>query len=236
MSQAKSDAGGTNYDLTNAVTTDYHSGIVKPTMVAEHRYESGIDEDPIIQRRSLYLSVFAGAFGYAYGHNALWQMTPHTAQPWMLKGWNPGVKEWKQALHTAAAQQLHHIKILLYNYSYLNRIPDQSLILAGQGDNITNRVQVMRNGHIGNTDASYIMAYLSTAQAITIKTTVLAASKLNAYWFDPRTEHTEILKWHFKNSGILSAEKKTGGQDWVLVITDRDASKTKHLPFTASIH
>ncbi len=82
MCQAKSNISGVNFDLTKAVTKDYNNNnSLKPVMVAEHRYETGTAEDPIIQRRSLYLSVFAGGFGYAYGHNALWQMTPHTAQP-----------------------------------------------------------------------------------------------------------------------------------------------------------
>lgn len=227
MSQAKSNIGGLLFDLTKAVTKDYSLNAVKPTMVGEHRYESGTAEDPIIQRRSLYLSIFAGGFGYAYGHNALWQMTPHTAQPWMLKSWKAGVSNWKEALNTPAVNQLHYIKTLLYAYPYLQRIPDQSLIINGQGDSITNKVQVMRDGTIGKTDATYIMAYISSPKEVVINTTVIKSGKLNAYWFSPGNGMIEKIGQEFENTGSFSPKKKHDGQDWVLIIDD--CSKY-HLP------
>jgi hypothetical protein len=203
FTQAKSNLGGITYDFTKAIAKDYNSATVKPVMLAEHRYESGTAEDPIIQRRSLYLSVLTGSFGYAYGHNALWQMTPHTAQPWMMKSWNPGVKDWKQALYTDAVKQLHYIKKLLYTFPYLQRIPDQSLIISGQGDSIINKVQAMRDGHVGENNATYIMAYISSAKAVTFKTDVIKSAKLNAYWFDPGTGLFSVIQRKFKNSGTF---------------------------------
>jgi hypothetical protein len=218
MSQAKSDLKGISYDLTKAVVSDYHKVPVKPTMVAEHRYESGTEEDPIIQRRSLYLSVFAGGFGYAYGHNALWQMTPHTAQPWMLSSWKPGVKNWKEAINTIAVNQLHYISTLLYAYPYLNRFPDQQLIVSVVSDSVFYKVEAMRDGDPGKNNASYIMAYISSPQDVIINTQVIKSTLLNAYWFNPRTGISEIIALQFKNTGRFEMGKKAGGQDWVIVI------------------
>jgi len=220
MSQAKSNMSGITFDLTKAVNKDYALMDQKPTMVAEHRYESGTIEDPVIQRRSLYLSVFAGGFGYAYGHNALWQMTPHTAQPWMLKSWAAGVTDWKQALNTRAQQQLQYIKTLLYALPYLQRVPDQGLLLTPQRDSVSNKVEVMRDGDAGKNNATYIMAYVSSAQPVSIKTDVIRSEKLIAWWFDPRTGAIQLPAEKFKNSGIYHAEARTGSPDWVLVIAD----------------
>ena len=220
MSQGKSNISGLTFDPTKAVTRDYALVPQKPTMVAEHRYESGTSEDPVIQRRSLYLSVFAGGFGYAYGHNALWQMTPHTAQPWMLKSWAAGVTDWKRALNTRAQQQLQYIKKLLYAFPYLQRVPDQGLLLGPQPDSVSNKVEVMRDGEAGKNNATYIMAYLSSAQPISIKTDMIRSEKLTAWWFDPRTGAIRLAAEKFKNSGTYHAEAKTGGPDWVLIITD----------------
>jgi hypothetical protein len=230
MTQAKSNISGITYDFTKAISKDHDLNPAKPTMLAEHRYESGTSEDPIIQRRNLYLSVFAGAFGYAYGHNALWQMTPHTAQPWMLKSWAAGVKDWKEVLHTTAVKQLQYIKTLLYAYPYLQRIPDQSLLLSTQGDSITNKVEVMRDGILGKNDATYLMAYLSSAKVVSLKTYLIAAGKLNAYWFDPRTGMSEVIQKGFKNTGSYTPATKTDKQDWVLVIDD--ATKKYILPLS----
>lgn len=229
MTQGKSNINGMIYDLTKAITKDYALTIIKPTMVAEHRYESGINEDPIIQRRSLYLSVFSGAFGYAYGHNALWQMTPHTAQPWMLKSWKAGVANWKQALNTPAQKQLHFIKQLLFAYPYLEREPDKSLLLtASNSDSINSMVKLIRDGEIGKNNATYIMVYISSSQPILVKTDVIMAKKLNAYWFNPRTGLSDVILKGFKNNGSFEPPIKTDNQDWVLVINDV-ASKNRLL-------
>jgi len=222
MSQAKSSGAPASvlYDAAALVLGDFTVTPTKPTMMAEHRYESGTQEDPLIQRRSLYQCVFAGGCGYAYGHNALWQMTPHTAQPWMLKGWNPGVENWTQALDTPAVRQLHHIKALLFSHPYLERIPDQSLVLAGQGADVATRVQATRDGTPGRNDATYLMAYVSAPQAIPLNTGVIAARELKAYWFDPATGASETIHERFANPGSLMLEKRAQGGDAVIVIED----------------
>jgi Protein of unknown function (DUF4038)/Putative collagen-binding domain of a collagenase len=224
LSQAKSGNAPKNtaYDAAALVIADWNPTItpVRPTMMGEHRYESGRDEDPLIQRRSLYQCVFAGGFGYAYGHNALWQMTPHTAQPWMQKGWTAGVESWKDALDTPAVRQLHHIKALLESHPYLTRLPDQSLVLAGQGADIFTRVQATRDGAAGRNDSTYVMAYLSAPQPVTLNTAVIAAPTLKIYWFNPETGSTEVLHEKFPNPGSLTLEQRGHGTDGVVVIED----------------
>jgi hypothetical protein len=222
MSQAKSGNAPKNtaYDAAALVLGDWSIAAIKPTMMGEHRYESGIQEDPLIQRRSLYQCVFAGGCGYAYGHNALWQMSPHTAQPWMLKGWTPGVENWKQALDTPAVRQLHHIAALLYSHPYLERIPDQSLVLAGQGADIFTRVQATRDGTPGKNDATYLMVYLSAPQIVTLNTGVIAARELNVSWFNPETGASELSGAKISNQGSLTLEKRPQRMDWVVVIED----------------
>jgi hypothetical protein len=228
--QAKSGIAPANvlFDAAALVLKDWNATPPRPVMMAEHRYESGTSEDPIIQRRSLYQCVFAGAFGHAYGHNALWQMTPHTGAPWMLHSWTPGVANWTQALDTPAVRQLHHIKALLYSHPYLQRIPDQSLVTAGQGTTVAKRTEATRDGDPGSNNATYIMAYISAPAQVTLNTAVIAASVLNAYWFSPETGATEVIKQAFPNQGSLTLQPRTQGVDWVAVI--EDASKNYPRP------
>jgi len=219
--QAKSGSGPANaaFDAAALVLGDWKIAAIRPTMMGEHRYESGTQEDPLIQRRSLYQCVFAGGCGYAYGHDALWQMTPHTGLPWMLRGWPPGVTNWTQALDTPAVRQLHFIKTLLYAHPYLERIPDQGLVVAGQGTNVATRVQVTRDGTREHKDATYLLAYISSPCAITLDTGVIGAKVLNVYWFDPATGACELLHGRLANSGTLTLEKRPPA-DGVAVIED----------------
>jgi hypothetical protein len=222
MSQGKS---GNNpatalFDAAALVLGDWElpESAIKPTMMVEHRYESGTQEDPLIQRRSLYQCVFAGAFGYGYGHNALWQMTPHTAQPWMLKGWSPGVAHWGEALDTPAVRQLRHIVALLGSFPFLRLIPDQGLVIEGQGSDVTGRVQVTRDGSQGRNDATYVLAYVSSPREVILDTRVIAAPRLQVRWFDPQTGRTEADGDVRPNPGRLVLEKRPHGTDWVAII------------------
>jgi hypothetical protein len=221
MCQAKSGSAQANtaFDAAALVLEDWNIVSVKPTMMTEHRYESGLHEDPLIQRRSLYQCVFAGGCGYAYGHDALWQMTPHTGLPWMLKGWTPGVTNWTQALDTPAVRQLQYIKKLLYSHPYLERFPDQSLVLAGQGTSVATRTQATRDGTRGHNDATYLMAYISSPQTITLNTGVIAAPRLDLIWFNPTTGSSEVVDTNLVNPGNLTLKKRSHG-DWVAVIED----------------
>jgi hypothetical protein len=226
MIQGSSSRHGLDYDMTTLVTHDYTCAIVKPTMVAENYYESGTTQPPAEQRRSLYLSVFAGASGYAYGHDALWQMAPHTAEKWMLDDWPAGVPTWKNALDTVAVQQLHYIKNLLYSRPFFTRIPDQSLIVSGQGHGIAERIQATRDGSYGNDNATYIMAYLAAPVSFALNTEAIACNRLNAWWFTPATGRSAPIVTNFANSGKLSLEKQPREPDAVVVVD----SAAKHYP------
>ena len=145
----------------------------------------------------------------------------------MLKSWNPGVKNWREALDTKAVRQFKHIKTLLDSHPGLERIPDQSLVLAGQGTNVFTRVQAMRDGTPGNKNATYLMAYLSAPGTVTLDTSVIAARTLRAYWFDPENGDVETIEEKFSNIGSFAPEKRTRG-DAVIVI--EDAMKTFRKP------
>ena len=222
MIQAKSssEASSVTYDAAALVFRDWQSVPPMPTMMGEHRYESGTREDPLIQRRSLYQCVFAGACGHAYGHNALWQMTPHTAQRWMVKGWPAGVKNWTEVLDTPAVRQLHYIKSLLYSHPYLQRIPDQSLVVDGQSSDVATRIEATRDGTLGKNDATYLMAYLSAPRKVTLNTAVISTPTLTAYWFNPETGQSEVIAEYMNNSGTLTLDPRSRGKDWVVVIED----------------
>lgn len=220
MIQGQSSKNGYLYDMTRPIAHDYQLPSYRPTMIAENYYDSGTHQPPQLQRRGLYLSVFAGAFGCAYGHDALWQMTPHTRKRWMLQSWPPGVANWRQALNTPAVADLHYIKPLLYSRPYFQRIPDQSLILAGQGRGIANRVQATRDGLANQRNATYLMAYLAAPAAVVLDTGVIAGKSLNAFWFNPASGRSTVIKMNFPNTGKLHLAKRPHGHDWAAVVDD----------------
>jgi hypothetical protein len=101
-------------------------------------------------------------------------------------------------------------------------------VLAGQGTNVATRVQATRDGTSGKNDATYIMAYISSPQTVTLNTAAISARTLNVYWFNPATGASELLRENFANPGNLTLEKRPQG-DWVAVIEDaaKNYSRTR---------
>jgi hypothetical protein len=156
--------------------------------------------------------VFAGACGVTYGHHAVWQF------------YNPSVEKlnyadryWYEALDRPGAFQAGYLKKLIQSRPYLDRIPDSSLIIKGQGTTNGEHIVAFRDA-----DRSYAMVYLPVGKKIEINTALIKAKEINAWWFNPRTGKTEksfsfkAAKTHWFTAPSLGFKN-----DWVLVLDDK---------------
>jgi hypothetical protein len=210
----KNHFGQDNYKY---IQIDYHLKPTKPTIDGEPSYEDipqGLHDvnEPrwtaADVRRYGYWSVFAGAFGYTYGHNSVMQMYRKTD---LTPAYGPH-EEWLKALDSEGAKQMIHLKNLMLSRSFLDRVPDQSLIV-NNGIRY-NRVAATR----GN---NYVMAYTYTGAAFTVDLAKLKWSNIKISWFNPRNgqftkvDHPkdQVNVFTFKSPG-----KAADGNDWVLVI------------------
>ncbi|AGC68049.1 glycoside hydrolase family 101 [Thermoclostridium stercorarium subsp. stercorarium DSM 8532] len=201
------------------VMNDYQKTPVKPTLDGEPAYESipqGLHDptqpywDANDVRRYAYWSVFAGACGHTYGHNAVMQMH----RPCDLRG-SFGVREyWYDALKAEGARQMHYLKDLMLSVPYFERIPDQSVIDGDIGEKY-DRLLATRG-------ASYIFVYTYTGRSISVRMGKISGEKVIARWFDPKTG--EMFKiGEFENSGVREFEpprKEGEWPDYVLILTD----------------
>lgn len=227
MIQGKSNLSGSNYDYERLITRDFNRRPTRPTMLIEHRYESGTAEDPLTQRRHLYLSTIAGCAGWGYGHNALWQMTPNTGLPWMLRSWAPGTDSWKKVLYTEAARQLHHVFTLANALPLMARHPADSLLISPAKGDITVRPVAARDGHPGRNDATYVIVYLQTNDETLVRTDVIGTKRLNVWLFNTADGTTERIMTNISNTGKLSIKTDKKYHDAVAVITSNDTGYMK---------
>ncbi len=218
-----------NYDLINH---DYNLEPVKPVLDAEPAYEGiniGFSEaaprfGPFDVRRQAYWSVFAGGFGYTYGHNCIWQMYDTGREP-IINAHMP----WHEAIHAKGSYQVIHLKNLMLSRPYLNRIPAQDILLSsgeswpaeGTGANhvIATR-DILPNGK-----SSYIMVYYPYPYRVNVKTDILDGSEIQGWWYDPRTGMAFDIGV-VENKGTFSVPWNNrlragmGGPDWVLILED----------------
>lgn len=194
----------------------------KPTLDAEPNYEdhpvnpwpkwdpaNGYFRDYDV-RKQTYRSVFAGAPGVTYGHHAVWQF------------WSPREEKinyadryWTEAIDRPGAVQAGYLKKLILSRPSLNRIPDSTLISAGQGTG-GDHIEAFRDS--ANT---YAMLYLPRSKTISVNMGFLKSSNVAVWWFNPKNGKAkkEGLK---KRAPVLAFKPPTSGaeNDWVLVLDD----------------
>ncbi len=219
----------------------------RPTLDGENRYEeipvgfylagmSGLQRfEDFDVRQAAYWSVLAGACGYTYGDNNIWQMYrpkdgPPAAtgtvaslfsNPWMGgKGGIIGANvEWSKALDRPGAYQMQYARKLFESVPLEKLLPDQSMILNGP----TTGGGKIRSARA--TDGSFAIIYSPFGEAFTLNKNVVKAGKLKEFWYDPRYgtsyEIDEPERW-----GIQTYTPPTAGRghDWILVIEDAAAN------------
>lgn len=208
---------GTNYDK---ITYDYNLTPVKPTMDGEPLYEdhpvcfdwkkNGFSNADDI-RKLAYWQVFSGALGHTYGCHAIWQFYAPGREPV-----NAPQHSWQEAMDLPGATQMGYVKKLMLSESFLDRVPDQSLIL---GDNPkTSEYCVSTRAE----DGHYAFVYTPTGKTLRINTKKLKGKKLRYKWFNPRsgtfTKQAQLLK---KEEMEFSVPEESGKRDWVLVLTSK---------------
>ncbi len=102
------------------------------------------------------------------------------------------------------------------------RIPDQSIILSGQGKAMIDRVQATRDGTIDRHNATYLMAYAAAPTDLTLETRVIAAHRLNVWKFNPATGSTKSIAKNIVNTGKLAVKKRSADGDTVIIIDNAD--------------
>lgn len=194
---------------------------VKPTLDGEPNYEdhpvnpwptwdpkNGYYDDYDV-RKQLYRSVFAGACGVTYGHHSVWQFLSAREEPVN----HPKIMTWEAAVNRPGAYQAGYLKKLMESRPLLNRVPDSTIILYGQG---------VKGEHMEAfcaADSTYGMVYLPVGKTIGVRTNFLRAGTINLWWYNPKTGRA-VGPVALKNTGHLSVAPPTkgAGYDWVLVL------------------
>jgi len=196
----------------------------KPTLDAEPNYEdhpvnpwprwdpaNGYFRDYDV-RKQTYRSVFAGACGVTYGHHAVWQFLSSREDTI-----NHADRYWTNAIDRPGAFQVGYLRKLIESRSPLNRVPDQFMVVEGQGEK-GEYITAFRDG-----DNKYAMLYLPVGKKIAVSASIISGEKIKTSWFNPRTGKTEQVN-SLKKQTIMNFVPPTTGleNDWVLILEKID--------------
>ncbi len=223
------------------VENDYALKPAKPTLDGEPRYEGipvgfynrgagGIERfDDYDVRQAAYWSLLAGACGYTYGNNNIWQMyKPRKNEPGdAARGRDlfggPGSIiganiPWFEALDHPGAFQMRHVRRLFETLPFTRLVPDQHMILNGPTTGGA-KIRAARAD-----DGSFAIIYSPRGESFTLDKKVIKSERQNQYWYDPRYGTSYVFKEQ-DSWGIQTFTPPTMGRgnDWVLVLMDAAA-------------
>lgn len=211
MIQSGHAIGNASYE---AIHQDYIRQPTKPTLDSEpcyeghpvkHDYKNGLFMAWDVRRRG-YWSVLAGACGFTYGGNGIWQMD----KPGRVKQTSHFKDYWYDALNYEGARQMQHLRQLAETYRWNTWIPDTTLVISPLGQ-VDDRIQSVRT-----VDGIAFLFYSTNGRSFTLAP--LPAGRWYYHWFNPRTGATsrskriKVVQFNCPTAGA--------GADWVLILTN----------------
>ncbi|HET9434071.1 MAG TPA: glycoside hydrolase family 140 protein, partial [Chitinophagaceae bacterium] len=159
-------------------------------------------------RRQCYRSVFSGACGVTYGNQAMWQFYSEREQPVAFPE-----RSWIETLDRPGAFQVGYLRKLIESRSVNDRIPDQSIISAGQGEKMEYATAFRGN--------KYCMIYFPTTKGLTLNLSFLPATQIRIWWYHPGKGQAGKPELMQKFTTMIFTPPSTGTEtDWVLIIDD----------------
>lgn len=187
-------------DVYEVCYTEYRKAPVKPFFLGESTYEGEHEEmgSALQARKQAYWAMLSGAMGHAYG-SPLWKFSPG----------------WQQYLHLPGASSLLHLRRFFASLPWYTLTPDIAgeLVTAGSGPYAANAYVTAAR----STDGKIAVIYLPAGNALTVDLSKLAAKKLQAGWFNPRTGKNTSIGTYTNRQAVQF--QSPDGQDWVLWFT-----------------
>lgn len=153
-----------------------------------------------------YWNILAGACGYTYGNNAVWQM--------FEKGGSfaiPCLTDWREALDRPGAESMTHLRAFFETYPFHLLEPAQDRII----NNVLKDSLHIRAAH---GKGPVLLVYAASGQELILDLTGMD-KRISAKWFDPRSgKYSNAGK--FRNSGIhrFTPPSSGTGNDWMLIL------------------
>jgi|WetSurMetagenome_2_1015567.scaffolds.fasta_scaffold00002_70 hypothetical protein len=182
---------------------------VKPVLFLEGSYEYGSYRHvcgwvtPVMVRRQIYHTFFAGGAGHTYGAGPVWAMRGNGGD------YNCGYT-WKQALDFPGVAQFASVaKKFLLEHQWSEWIPDDEILIGRTGDGDSLRTAVI------TAPGNMALAYFSNNSGARIKNILLKSAI--AYWFDPRIG-SEVSAGQFKQGEDRRMTPPEGWEDAILIL------------------
>lgn len=208
-----------NYEL---IRQEYERANVMPVWDGEPAYEMMPTTWPIKDldsfhstrsvRTRAYCSLFAGAFGYTYGHASVWCMTSEKERNDISK------YTWYEALHSDGSQQIKVLRDFLESFAIQDCVPCQEVLLrqASEQDVLELHEQACYDAQ-----RKRMFVYFSGRTAEEIDLTAMDATQVYALWLNPADGTTgAVFSPEIQQGRIFIENNDAEAEDRILIFSD----------------
>ena len=196
----------------------------RPVINGEARYENIPDRfwenisygwlDDADVRVSAYWSIIAGAAGYTYGCNDIWQMYDVKREPAI-----EARTGWQVALKLPGSSQMKYMKEIFELIPWQKMVLNQALIL---NSNPENESYILCAAGV---DKQFIIAYTPTGNPVKADLSQIDSEKAEAFWFNPRSGNVKrIGEFETKGPHEFKPWSDGWGSDFLLILVAEDSN------------
>jgi hypothetical protein len=154
-----------------------------------------------------YWNFLAGAAGYTYGNNAIWQMFKADRNLAI-----PCLYDWRTSMDRPGAEDMRHVNKFFTKYPFEKLVTAQEIILSDNQENEDYIQAAMAD------DKKFILVYLAKGQTVELDLSQYSKIK-KVSWFNPRDGKLQ-KGGKVGNQGIVEFTPPSSGigNDWMLVL------------------
>jgi hypothetical protein len=136
---------------------------------------------------------------------------------------------WYEAVDQPGAAQMVYGRLLLESRPFLDRIPDNSIIITSDVPTSVPGAGAYQFVATRDQKGTYAMIYVPVGRKFSVRMEVIKGKEVNAWWYNPRNGSANRIGI-FTNSGNKEFISPEPGEstDWILVLDD--ASKKYPAP------
>lgn len=200
------------------VRSKNNSSTKRPIINGEARYENIPDRfweekshgwlDDADVRISAYWSIIAGAAGYTYGCNDIWQMYDISKTPVI-----EARTDWQTALQLPGSSQMGYMRQIFETLLWQEMVLNQNLILNSNPEGQSYALSAI------SSDKRIIIAYTPMGVPLEIDLSKMDSDSIKAYWFNPRSGKIKLIGDFKKTTTQQFKPWSSGrGSDFLLVL------------------
>ena len=200
--------------ITEMTKTDYDKeSPIKPVVNGEpYYYGSAPPEEDRIMRSQSYWTILSGGAGFTFGQKFVWGLCKNDN---FNNGFYDCDEYWYNYMDTNGTKWIQYFKNIFTSFEWWNLIPNQSIILSGEGSGNNKKSSAMFIK-----EDRMIIYFATNSEAKIDLSKITVSNLLSSYWWNPK-DQSKTSSVNIDNKTDITLSPPDGWEDGLLIVESR---------------